>query len=328
MKQDRIEEASRLCPFSHRQQTSDRAPAKRGGCKAGVSLVAATMLLATSFEATAAWADGSYGAPGYTDELANAPGTFDIIGMKLGMPIDDALKILKAYDPKIEIAPHGGHFEVAPDLKLVPFYRAADTLTRDGQFQNGVDEHFELSTTTAPGKSYLWGIGRDYHYVDPSKQPLAKNVIASLKEKYGPPSEENDVTRHTDLYWYIKQDGTLFKRATPNDACGIDNGLNSIGSPPGYLDEIAKGMAGAIVNGNQQQVDTWLASPVCGYAIRAQIMLGYDDQGLLQEMTVSVDNWRLKWAGFEATHAALMKAQDAADSAAKQNASQQNGPAL
>ena len=113
-------------------------------------------LSTTSVLAAAAAVD--FGSP---DELASQQGTFEILGIKLGMPVDDALKALKAYDPKIRIGPQSGAFKILPDLKITLAYVADEKLNSNGNYDryNTAPERFLLLTTTAPSKAYVGASG-------------------------------------------------------------------------------------------------------------------------------------------------------------------------
>ena len=86
-----------------------------GAAIVGVALVLGWMQLASAADQIQSGADllgtppkqsgppPNTGTPEQTAKLAVAAGKYDIAGMKLGMPLKEAMQVLKAHNPKLQM---------------------------------------------------------------------------------------------------------------------------------------------------------------------------------------------------------------------------------
>lgn len=292
---------------------------------------AAALLLISLFTAStfAAVLSPAFGDP---DKLAAQKGTFEILGIKLGMPVDDALQALKAYDPKLQIAPQSGAFDVLPDLKITPAYVADEKLGAGGRYDrfDTAPERFLLLTTTAPSKPYVWGIWRVIHYPDSNKRPLAAAFIESVKKKYGTPTlTDAQKSGEGNYYWQLDGNGKPYPMKK-NAECGwaVPSGFDYV-APQAFSigsDWIARG----VPSNRPPSVQTIkeAASPACGYAAGLRIQMGVDQQGRLSYVEMVAQNFKLGWSSFEITRQKLIDAQKAKQQQQERQAAQQSGPQL
>ena len=287
-------------------------------------------LTAISTIAMAADNVGSFGSP---DQIAGEKGTFDIIGVKLGEPADDAIKALKAYDPKLQIAPQSGAFNLLPNMTITPAYVADEKLS-DGRYRpdNTGNEVFMIAVTTAPGKAYVWAILRQVTYPDSTKSSLAANFVSGLEKKYGTATLKdigNGRSPYGDLTWYIDKDGNPYPMQK-HASCISDRKLSVAQDANQAFDHLSSLIArGRVVgHGTPSDVAREEASPACGYAARLSVSYTQDSEGRLKDFTMQAEKYRLGWAGADVTRQALMDAQAAKQQQDKANAASQSGPKL
>ena len=119
------------------------------------------------------------GATQATTQTAASTANLDVVGIKIGMTIKDAMLALKADNPNLTLNPTTKQLEGFTQ-DLMPDVYAVGTLTTGKDY-----ETVELLFTMAPSKELLWGVKRLYTYADQNK-PTADNTIAALRKKYGP----------------------------------------------------------------------------------------------------------------------------------------------
>lgn len=287
-------------------------------------------LTAISTVAMAADNIGSFGSP---DQIAGEKGTFDMIGIKLGEPADNAIKALKAYNPKLQIAPQSGTFSLLPKMTITPAYVADEKLGSGRYNPNDTgNEVFLIAVTTAPGKAYVWDILRQVVYTDSTKSSLAANFVSGLEKKYGAATLKdvgNGRSPYGNLAWYIDQDGNPYpmrKRAACISDRRLSIGYDAAEAFNHLSDLIARGRFAG--HGSPSAVAREEASPACGYAARLSVSYTQDSEGRLKGFSMEAENYRLGWAGADVTRQALMDAQAAKQRQDKAKAGSQSGPKI
>jgi hypothetical protein len=131
----------------------------------------------------------------------------DILGIRPGMPAQQAYELLKAHGPKDKIVV--GEFPIrGVSEKPVP---TAMAVTFQGA---NPPEFVVLLLTPPPGKQVVWSMSRTFE-IDKNKPLLASNVVAGLRQKYGP---EVDERTH---YWAFDEKGRRDESAGPKGSnCG------------------------------------------------------------------------------------------------------------
>jgi len=293
----------------------------------GVLIAAGIAMIACSAQA----ADNNFGNPAYTDELAGRKGAVDIVGIQLGMPIGEAIKALKAYDPKIQIAPATGVFALKPDMKVTPLYKASESLTSDGDFDRSSNaERFLILTTTAPSKPYVWAIVRWINYPDRATSPLMANFTKDVIEKYGAPSNGADTNLTFSHRWYIGSNGEHY---VPPKLLGCPSDIGILSNDKytnkrTYSEMIQEGRLAYLAPGNHEAVTRVDNTPACNFDARITINAGSDEQGRLETVTMEAENYKLGWAGLESTRQVLLAEQNAKNEAERRKAGRQAGPKL
>jgi len=117
----------------------------------------------------------------------------DVVGIRPGISAQEAYKLLKARAPRAQIGV--GQFAVAGVTdKPVPTSMAVSNPDVDPP------EVITIWLTMPPSKQEVWAIGRTLEWPE-GKQALKNNVLAGLRQKYGP---ETDPQNH---YWAFDEQG-------------------------------------------------------------------------------------------------------------------------
>jgi hypothetical protein len=192
--------------------------------------------------------------------FAQAPtAAVDVVGIKLGMPMAEAMAAIKADNPKLSVQTQTMVLEGFEQ----PF---ATAIVASQPTESGKDgEEITLLLTTPPSHQVVWGIQRTYHY-GPQSMPSLDNTLAGLRRKYG---AENAFLLDTDprnltktIAWaydtsgkpagaaqgkplYLACDAYLANHFSP---IALNNDLHGMASPPQCNSII---LAKAVVLGGQ-----------------------------------------------------------------------------
>jgi len=124
-----------------------------------------------------------FGTPQGTARIAGNAGFLDVVGIKLGMGMKEALAALNSHRSDLIVQPlklHG--YEPSPGVSVTPVVMAqADTR------RSKTIEKISLEFTYAPNDSYLWSITRDVGFIA-AEAPTRDTLLSELRKKYGPES--------------------------------------------------------------------------------------------------------------------------------------------
>jgi hypothetical protein len=127
---------------------------------------------------------------------ANSAGLPDVVGIRVGIPAQEAYNLLKARYPRAHIGI--GHYAIAGVTdKPVPLMIAVDARESDPP------EVITLWLTIPPSKQVVWAVGRQVEY-DRNKPLLKNTVLAGLRQKYGPETD----TGTQQIFWAFDEQGT------------------------------------------------------------------------------------------------------------------------
>jgi len=124
----------------------------------------------------------NFGTPQGTNALAASAGFIDILGIKLGMPAEEALATLKKNYPAAKIS-----LERTPDYESAWFRIERENPAHKWAYMievdpNGPGDKIYAGLTLPPSKQVVTGVGRQSFL----KEPVAvENIVASLRKKYG-----------------------------------------------------------------------------------------------------------------------------------------------
>ncbi len=147
----------------------------------------------------------------------------DVIGIRPGMSAQEAYSLLKARHPSITIGV--GQFQIAGlGDKPIPTEIAAQVVDASEP------ETLTVWLTTPPGKQLVFAVGRMLEY-DSNSPLLRKEVLESLRRKYGPETASNPA----QVYWAFDEQGRRpdASRMRQLNCMSIANGSVSVAAPPG-----------------------------------------------------------------------------------------------
>jgi len=115
--------------------------------------------------------------PEATAKIAAQAGFVDVVGIKLGMPVKDAIAAVQQYNANLRLYP-----QPVSKTDLLPDVGFSDGVNARTDNQS---EAIELSVAMAPNQEVVWSVLRAISYSGDNR-PAVTNVIAAFRQKYGP----------------------------------------------------------------------------------------------------------------------------------------------
>lgn len=177
-----------------------------------------------------------FGTPEATAKIASKAGFIDVVGVKLGMPLNDALGVLKAHNANLVMEPAAmAPYEALPGVVMTPILASKkNTNTAPSQEK----EYVALLPTFAPNEAFVWGVLREVLYEKEENRPLIETVVAGLRQKYGQESVQEGV----QIYWMYDAQGQQVPEAKAKgllEKCGfrqsVGLGFSRSGLHAGYF---------------------------------------------------------------------------------------------
>jgi hypothetical protein len=171
-----------------------------------------------------------FGTPEGTAKIAAKAGFLDLLGIKLGMPVKEAVDALKAYNAGFKPAPNTLYeYEALPGVVMTPELVAQNP----AGLTASAGDYFNLFITYAPNEAFLWGIVRNLGFGREDSRPTVENTLAGLRKKYGPESTRQVNSR---LIWIYDAQGQQVMGAKADDIyskCSQTWAVNSGGESGG-----------------------------------------------------------------------------------------------
>ncbi|HXN22540.1 MAG TPA: hypothetical protein VOA41_07335 [Candidatus Dormibacteraeota bacterium] len=261
----------------------------------------------------------NFGTPQGTNALAGSAGFVDILGIKLGMPAEEALGLLKSSYPASKIT-----------LQRTGDYEALwHTVERENPNHKWVFEidvtpkasgdNVTVTLSLPPSKQVVTSVGRSTFF----KEPVAvENIVAGLRKKYGQETYGLDYRVggivavfdgvEKQFFWVYDVQGNRVKP----DGVTANASLCTLNPPP-----VSSNLPPTL-GGPLNEIKTLSGAPCLSWVIlNAKIFMEAPSQGITGKATgfsvVAVD-WPLVTSGAHALYAFLD--QGARDVAAKQAA--------
>lgn len=135
----------------------------------------------------------------------------DVLGVRPGMSLDEAIGIIKRHDPKLDVYPRSGSSALMPGVVF------SDGVNMRNFNQS---ENIDLMAAMEPNPKIVWGIRRGVSFPAEGR-PTVTNTIAALRQKYGkedgslqqPASVQAAGVELLDAYWVF--DGAGKRVAAP-----------------------------------------------------------------------------------------------------------------
>ena len=171
-----------------------------------------------------------FGTPEGTAKIAAKAGFLDLLGIKLGMPVKEAVDALKAHNAGFKPAPNILYeYEALPGVVMTPELVAPNPAGPTAS----AGDYFNLFITYAPNEAFLWGIVRNLGFGREDSRPTVENTLAGLRKKYGPESTRQVTSR---LIWIYDAQGQQVMGAKADDIyskCSQTWAVNSGGESGG-----------------------------------------------------------------------------------------------
>lgn len=149
-------------------------------CKASLATLVAFLIAISVLTIIPTFAAEDCCTPEATAKIAAKAGFVDIVGIKLGMSANAAIAALKAHNAKLQT-----HTSSPVTVDLFPKIQFVENAGAEYSSGSGDSEAISLHFTMAPSPQTVWRILRAVNYQGDGK-PAAANVIAALRQKYGP----------------------------------------------------------------------------------------------------------------------------------------------
>ncbi len=138
-----------------------------------------------------------FGTPEGTAQIAAKAGFLDVVGIKLGMPVKEAVEALKAHDANFKVQPITlRQYEALPGVVMTPMLLAPNP----GGPSAVSGDDFTLFITYAPNEAFLWGLSRNLGFGRQDSRPTVENTLAGVRKKYGPESTQQTNNRLIWIY--------------------------------------------------------------------------------------------------------------------------------
>jgi hypothetical protein len=258
-----------------------------------------------------------FGTPEGTAKIAAKAGFLDLVGIKLGMPVKEAVDALKAHNAGFKPAPNTLYeYEALPGVVMTPELVAPNPAGPTAS----AGDYFNLFITYAPNEAFLWGIVRNLGFGREDSRPTVENTLAGLRKKYGPESTRQLNSR---LIWIYDAQGQQVTGAKADDIyskCSQTWAVNSGGESGG---------------GNRPTANHQLSNSIFDQQLKQGYYYGTGGYGspggmchahsvvdvyylhatpagstadLMTSMTIGVFNRQLEGSGVTASHTSLMAA--------------------
>src|SRR6476660_2197623 len=172
-----------------------------------------------------------FGTPEGTAKIAAKAGLLDLVGIKLGMPVKEAVDALKAHNAGFKPAPNILYeYEALPGVVMTPELVAPNPAGPTAS----AGDYFNLFVTYAPNEAFLWGIVRNLGFGRQDNRPTVENTLAGLRKKYGPESTRQPGGER--LIWIYDAQGQQVMGAKADDIyskCSQTWAVNSGGESGG-----------------------------------------------------------------------------------------------
>ena len=262
-----------------------------------VSIFAAAVLSGTAHRASA---DEDCCTPAITAKIAATMGFVDIAGIKLGMPAQEALNLIKAENAAFKTQLSNNQVDLQYATTRVPStgpkkeWAFAITSTTTFSDASG-GESIEADLTLPPTTQVVDYVSRTLAFPK-NAIPTVDNLIASLKKKYGVPTLSQPIG-NPQLRWIFDSQGQLLDEAQMRKL-GAVAGCDPVTATP-TINPPGSGYRG------RQAVTTVQCQKAGVTVVKAEIAPTTTGGSMAGSLTVSMASIPLLYNGVNATNVAL-----------------------
>jgi hypothetical protein len=276
-----------------------------------------------------------FGTTEGTARIAAAAGFIDVLGIKLGMPGEEATALLSKHDPTLVLTPlRLLTYKALPDVSMTPVIVASHPPKPGHGF-----ERFSLELTYSPNASYVWGVSREVNF-DVNELPTLENVEASFRKKYGP---ESFKYTNEQYIWIFDLKGdlvtgqnarTVFSKCSTIWMLSV-HGISAGGNRPthdnrlsnSYYDQQLRGGYYHGSYGRDHHAGTCHSHAILHVGLQPASGSG-PGRGMARGFVMRASNRQLEASGVQAAHTLLAKAAGELERKHNAEASKRGGPKL
>ncbi len=250
-----------------------------------------------------------FGTPEATAKIAAKAGFIDVVGVKLGAPLNAVINTLKAHNPNLTMDPMTmPPYEALPGVVMTPSLFSKKYTATSGPEKETVS----LLLTMAPNEPFVWGVMRELLYEKEDERPTIETILGGLRQKYGQESFKDVGTR---LIWMYDTEGQQVLEAKAKEILtkcggrariGMGNNMGVIPVQTGYF---SRQVVGGYFHSSYGK------DPFNGlcqtYSYVEAVYRGEIPRGMTTMMaigvTVAASNHQLEASGVTASHTWLMR---------------------
>lgn len=159
---------------------------------------------------------GESGTPAATAKIAASAGKYDILGIKLGMPIKEALLALKAHSPKFRLQPESLKYGMLPNALTYGISAVSSHVTDTSRPLPPSSEKFYFMITMPPNQEVVSKVSRVVTFAKDTV-PTQDVLAGDLEKKYGPVSWDSGPATlnqqgYREMFWVDDQQGSSAPR--------------------------------------------------------------------------------------------------------------------
>ncbi|MDP1767509.1 MAG: hypothetical protein Q8L74_01760 [Nitrospirota bacterium] len=263
-----------------------------------------------------------FGTPEATAKIAAKAEFLDVVGVKVGMPLKDAVEAVKAHNAKLKLEPQFKfEFEALPGVVMTPVM--ASTKNVSTASDPGI-EYFGLHLTYAPNEVFVYGVWRDFWFDKPGSQPPVDTILAGMRKKYGPESVRDESTLLLWVFDAQKQQVMGAKAKEIWQKCG-NQWMAGADYPRGNISQqVTKGYY-SVSDGRDEHGGICHSHSLVQARYAADTPRGAS-QPLIMNVKVSAYNRQLEASGVTATNVLLTREANKLAEKRKEEAGKRAGP--
>jgi hypothetical protein len=252
-------------------------------------------------------ASADFGTADATAKIAAKAGSLDVVGVKLGMPLNVALDVLKAHNPNLAMEPLTlPPYEALPGVTMAPLIQSKKNTATAGPEK----EYVGLLVTTSPSEPYVWGVMRELWYEKEDSRPTVDTILGGLRQKYGQESLNDNIR----LTWLYDAQGQLIPKAKANEVMSkcvqlwtIGLAVTGPGLHAGYFNRTVVGGYYYSSYGKDPFNGLCHSFSLVQAEYMAQTPIGKTSPPLVTTVKVNATNRQLEVSGLTAAHGLLIQ---------------------
>lgn len=250
-------------------------------------------------------------SPSTTVPAPRGKAGLDVLGVRLGMPVSEALEVLKAHNPRLKWKASSTQFAELPGVTITTTHSGQDIPSPAHAGNPYAHEMVVLEAAPGPSAPVVTGIWREIHYA-PGQEADRATVSRSLGDKYGPPTLAGGYNSR----WHWDADGKPFGQVASCSAMGRPK-----------VDALGMTSAANFIRSNFAQLgELKRQAPHCRSFISVDLMPSSANHALVSTISVYASDEVLRTARFQAMADQLERLNAASQKRQSQDAAGRGAP--